>query len=223
VTFRQNASFRKETSDQTMSHGDEPAVAVQRPTVTTEITRYESGELLRLARDGDRAALDQLVERFTPLVWNVARAQGLGTESAFDAVQTTWVSLLENVQLIRSPEALAGWLVTVTRRNAQRLRMIERRVTLVAPPDLADQPDPAADVDADLVNREQDRCLWENLQKLPPTCRELLRILAVTGHTSHRTVRTVLDMPHGSIGPTRGRCLDKLRALLHNDPRWNPR
>ena len=186
-----------------------------------EIRRRETGELLCRARAGDRAALDRLVERLTPLVWNVARAQGLGKEAASDIVQTTWVAFLENLHVIRTPESLAGWLVTVTRRHAQRMRQAERRVELVEPHRLTDEPDPVADASTDLVNREQYHCLWENLQKLSPTCQELLRILAFTGRTSHRTVLNVLEMPHGSIGPTRGRCLNKLRTLLQNDSRWS--
>lgn len=208
-----------------------PAAAATAPAVMTDpadpdppqTRRQSNGELLRRARTGDRAALRQLIERLTPLVWNVARAQGLGAESAADATQQTWITFLQNMHLIRSPESLTGWLATVTRHNARKMRAAERRVELVEPHRLTDEPDPLADIDTDLVNREQHRCLWENLRKLPPACQELLRILAFTGHTSSRTVRDVLDMPPGSIGPTRGRCLAKLRTLLENDPRWSSR
>ena len=121
----------------------------------------------------------------------------------------------------RSPESLTGWLVTVTRHNARKIRATERRVELVEPHRLTEEPDPLAHIDTDLLDRERYRCLLENLRKLPPTCQVLLRILAFTGHTSSRTVLDVLDMPPGSIGPTRGRCLAKLRTLLENDPRWS--
>jgi RNA polymerase sigma factor (sigma-70 family) len=207
--------------------GHTPAVSPEAPTLTTdlarpaEIRRRENGELLCRAQAGERAALDQIIERLTPLVWHVARAQGLDRESASDTVQETWIAFLENIQSIRSPEAIAGWLITVTRRRALVTRMAQRRVNLVQPHDLTREPDPAPGLDTDLVNGEQYRCLWDNLQKLSPTCQELLRILAFTGHTGHRAVHDVLDMPRGSIGPTRGRCLNKLRALLRNDPRWD--
>lgn len=206
--------------------GHEPAVPPEAPIRTADLTRSaevrrrETGALLRQAQAGERAALGQIVERLTPLMWNAARAQGLDRESASDAVQVTWVKLLENLHRIRSPEALTGWLVTVTRNNAHAIRTARRRVELVDPHDLTDEPDPAAGLDTDLAMDEQYRCLWDNLQKLPPTCQELLRILAFTGHTGYRTVGNVLDMPKGSIGPTRGRCLHKLRALLRNDRRW---
>jgi RNA polymerase sigma factor (sigma-70 family) len=187
-----------------------------------EIDHREVGELLCRARAGDRAALDQLVRKLTPLVWNVARARGLDRESASDVVQATWLAFLENMHAIRSPMAVAAWLVTVARHQAQRMRITARRVDLVEPNDLSLKPDPAPGFEAALANREQYQCLWENLRKLPPTCQELLRILAFTGHTSRCQVLEVLDMPPGSIGPNRIRCLKKLRALLQADPRWNP-
>lgn len=165
--------------------------------------------------------MGQIVERLTPLMWNVARAQGLDRESASDAVQVTWVKFLENLHRIRSPEALTGWLVTVTRNNVYAIRTAARRIELVDPHDFTDEPGPAAGLDVELVKSEQYRCLWDNLQKLPPTCQELLRILAFTGNTSYRAIGNILDMPQGSIGPTRGRCLNKLRNLLRQDPRWD--
>jgi RNA polymerase sigma factor (sigma-70 family) len=207
--------------------GHEPAASPDVPIHTTnlarsaEIRRCETGELMRRVQAGERAALEQIVERLTPLMWNVARARGLDKESASDAVQVTWVKLLENIHRIRSPEALTDWLVTVTRHNAYAIRTAQRRIELVDPHGLTEKPDPAASLDTDLIKGEQYRCLWDNLQKLPSTCQELLRILAFTGDTSYRTVSNVLDMPIGSIGPTRGRCLNKLKILLRHDPRWD--
>jgi RNA polymerase sigma factor (sigma-70 family) len=218
---------QKEAMMDSQPCGHVPAVSPEAPIPTAhlarpaEIRRRETGELLRRVQAGERAALDQIVERLTPLMWNVARAQGLDKESASDVVQVTWVKLLENIHRIRSPEALISWLVTVTRHNAYATRTAQRRIELVDPHDLTDEPDPAAGLDTDLVKSEQYRCLWENLQKLPPTCQELLRILAFTGQTSYCTVSNVLDMPKGSIGPTRSRCLNKLKILLRHDPRWD--
>jgi RNA polymerase sigma factor (sigma-70 family) len=198
----------------------------QEPGLTTsgaaKISHGEVGELLCRARAGDRVALDQLVRQLTPLVWNVARARGLDKESASDVVQATWLAFLENLHAIRSPMAVAAWLVTVTRNQAQRSRSAARRVEFVEPNDLSLEPDPVAGFETAVADREQYRCLWENLRELPPTCQELLRILAFTGHTSRRQVLEVFDMPPGSIGPTRIRCLKKLKDLLQADPRWDP-
>jgi RNA polymerase sigma factor (sigma-70 family) len=206
---------------------NDPAASSEAPAAVTDLTqpaetcRIETGELLRRARAGDRPALSQIVERLTPLVWSIARTQGLDNESAADVVQDTWITFLKNMQHIRSPDALPGWLVTVSRRHAQRMLIVAHRVQLVEPHRLADHADPVAGIDTDFATRERYRCLWDNLQKLPTTCQELLRILSFTDHTSYRTVMEALDMPKGSIGPTRRRCLNKLRVLLQNDPRWS--
>lgn len=76
--------------------------------------------LFDAAREGDRAALDELVSLLTPLLWQVARDQGLDADQAADVVQTTWLRLLGSFAEIRSPVALTGWLITVTKREAWR-------------------------------------------------------------------------------------------------------
>ena len=89
------------------------------PVPPEELRRRQLGRMLINARAGDRRALDEIVDRLMPLVWNVARAQGLDQELAADVVQSSWVTLLEHLADIRSPEALASWLITVTRREAR--------------------------------------------------------------------------------------------------------
>jgi DNA-directed RNA polymerase specialized sigma24 family protein len=83
--------------------------------------------LFEQARSGERAALNELVAELTPLLWNVARAQGLTVASSEDVVQNTWLNLVRHFSEIRSPLALTQWLVTATRREAWRLRRAERR------------------------------------------------------------------------------------------------
>lgn len=220
-------------------HGHEPTVSPQTLTVTTDVPAaemcgLETGELLRRTRAGNRAALDQLIERLTPLAWNIARAQGLGKEAASGAVQGTWVALLNNMHLIESPEALTDRLITITRRNARAIRTTTRRVEPAEPRELTDEPDPTVtsfdnaivsdhvnSLANNLISRERYRCLWENLQKLPRTCQEMLRILAFTAHTDQSAALNVLDMQHDGIGSACIRCLNELRTLLQNDPRWS--
>lgn len=189
-----------------------------------EVRRREVAELLRRAQDGDRAAMEAIVRRLTPLVWNVARAQGVDRETAMDVVQTVWLSLLDHLSRIRTHEALAGWLVTVTRREARRVRTEQRRHLPTEPQDLRlDEPDPAADVESLVGDREQHGVLWRNLRKLNRRCQELLRTVAFGERPDYRVISEALGMPKGSIGPTRGRCLARLRTLLTDDPGWSPR
>jgi RNA polymerase sigma factor (sigma-70 family) len=176
---------------------------------------------LQRARDGERAALDEAVRELNPLLWHVARSQGLGTEEAADVVQTTWLELLRALDRIRTPEALTAWLVTTARRESWRVREQSRRQV----PDSADAldgtPDPDPEPGERLLADERDRLLWRHFQRLPQRCRELLRVVAEVDRPDYARIAEALDMPHGSIGPTRGRCLAKLRALLAADPSWS--
>lgn len=181
----------------------------------------ELGALLLRARAGDRQALDQIVERLTPLLWNVARAQGLDVDTASDVVQAAWLALVEDLYQVHNPLALAAWLVKVTRREAWRARTALRRDQHIDPDDLTELPDSAGDIGAGIADDEQYGCLWRNLQLLDPRCQKLLRIVAFVDRPSYDAAAEALEMPRGSIGPTRGRCLAKLKTLLDDDPQWS--
>jgi RNA polymerase sigma factor (sigma-70 family) len=169
--------------------------------------------LFGAARDGDRAALDELVVLLTPLLWQVARDQGLDVDQASDVVQTAWLRLLGSFAEIRSPVALTGWLITVTKREAWRTgekRQIERPL-----PELPERLAEASPAPEEGVLRDDQRArLWRAVDKLPERCRSLLRIVAFVHRPDYAEVGARLGMPRGSIGPTRGRCLARLREQL---------
>jgi RNA polymerase sigma factor (sigma-70 family) len=179
-------------------------------------------ELLTEARAGRRDSLDAIVRELTPLLWQVARAQGLDRDSAEDVVQTTWLSLLRHLHGIRTPAALTGWLVTVAKREAWRVVRAgrgERPMDEVAAAGVVD-PDPVPE--ETLLTTERDRALWAAVRQLSTRCQRLLRIVAFSHRPDYGILAEALDMPQGSIGPTRGRCLAKLRRLLLSDPTWSP-
>lgn len=172
-------------------------------------------------RAGKREALDHLIAEYNPVLWQVARAQGLDRETATDVVQTTWLTFLQRMDEIRVAQALIGWLVTVTKREAWRANSAGRRL---APIDLEDfERRPADDPlpEDDVVRAERRRLLWSKVGELSPRCQELLRVVAFVERPDYAVVSHALGMPVGSIGPTRGRCLAKLRTLLASDSRWN--
>jgi RNA polymerase sigma factor (sigma-70 family) len=186
------------------------------PDVTDQPAR-----LLVRARAGDRSAIGDLVTLMTPLVWNVIRSHGLDRATAEDATQNVWLSLLRGSEEIRSPQALTSWLLTVSRREAVRLRGRQRRLSTVDPGSIPDQPDDSVPMDERVAQNEQYRRLWTHVQRLPERCRMLLRIVAFVERPDYDLVSRELNMPRGSIGPTRGRCLSKLRLLLASDPGWS--
>jgi RNA polymerase sigma factor (sigma-70 family) len=189
--------------------------------------RARLAELLISAQAGGREELNRIVGELTPLLWHVTRAKGLDRTTCEDVVQTTWLRLLGHLGDIRTPEALTAWLVTVARREAERLRAHGRREPAVGEETLTGVQDRrASTVDEvpveELVCREERRSvLWRAVQRLPERCQQLLRVVAYTERPDYDRVAEALGMPRGSIGPTRGRCLAKLREALTIDPQWS--
>jgi RNA polymerase sigma factor (sigma-70 family) len=169
-------------------------------------------QLVRAAAAGDQAAWNQLVERFNGLVWSVARAHRLERADAGDVVQTTWLRLVEHLGRLQDPERVGAWLATTARRECLRTLRSSARVV---PTEAELLPDPGTDAPlaAGLLADERDRALWTAFGGLSERCQALLRLLVADPPPSYEDVGAALDMPIGSIGPTRQRCLDRLRGL----------
>ena len=172
------------------------------------------GARLAAAAAGDRAAWDALVERFTGLVWSVARSFRLSDEDAADVVQTTWLRLLDHLDRIDDPQRLGSWLATTARHESLHTLRRSSREPVVDVVQIMDPlPDPRPPVDHEILRHERDTALWELFERLSDGCRRLLRIMVATPPPSYADIAAALDMPVGSIGPTRARCLAALRTL----------
>lgn len=182
-------------------------------TVEATCIRDGAADLLERAADGDGAAWDALVDRYGRLIWAVTCTHHLDEQDADDVFQTTWLRLLEHVDSIHEPEALPGWLSTTARREV--LRLLERRGRLVLTENeaelerAADEPVPAPD--ASLLLAELQADVQRALTQLPPRSQRLLRLLMVDPPLHYREIADALEMPVGSIGPSRARCLRMLR------------
>lgn len=179
----------------------------------------DGSELTRLvtaAAAGDEASWVAITDRFSRLVWSVARSYRLSPDDAADAVQNTWLRLLENLGRIDNPDALPGWLSTTARRES--LGVIRRRgrefVTRDDDVGLDAVDEQALTLDAALLQDERDAELWTCFRRLSDRCQQLLRVLMATDRPHYGQVAADFDMPIGSIGPTRMRCLTRLRTLL---------
>jgi RNA polymerase sigma factor (sigma-70 family) len=175
-------------------------------------------ELVRAASKGDQRAWEGLIGRFGGLVWSVARAHGLSRADAADVSQTAWLRLVEHLHRIRDPERVGTWLAATTRHEALRtLRRARRQLPVGDDAELDAQLErsgpPVDSPEARTLAAERSDLLWRAFAGLPPRCQTLLRVLMADPPPSYQQVAVAMDMPIGSIGPTRGRCLERLRQL----------
>ena len=173
-----------------------------------------TARLMNAAKEGSREALDELVEELTPALWHAARAAGLSQPDAEDVVQTAWLTMVTHLHTIRTPEALKSWLLTTTKREAWRVRASGRMLRPADDEWLASFPDPDAGAEERMIVKDERRQLLDAFLALPPRCQELLRLVAFEPRPDYNIVASLLGVPRGSIGPTRSRCLGKLRGVL---------
>jgi RNA polymerase sigma factor (sigma-70 family) len=186
------------------------------PVVTGLVTR---------ARSGDQQAWDALVERYAPLIWSICRSYRLDDADAQDAGQQVWLRLAAQIDTIREPAALGGWLATTTRRECLKvLRAAQRSPAAGYLPDPQTLPDErAATAEQELLTAERHAALREAFEDLPPCWQQLIALLVADPPVPYAEISVRLGIPVGSIGPNRSRCLDKLRrhpaiaALIHPD------
>jgi RNA polymerase sigma factor (sigma-70 family) len=171
--------------------------------------------LVAAAAAGDRAAWDSLVEAYSSLVWAVALQHGIGHSDAGDVVQTTWLHLLEHIDDIRNPERIGSWLATTARREALRVVAQRRRVVLEGDDGAFDGHDRLLPpVDERLLTEERAQHVRDALGTLPATWQSLVRLLVSDPPLSYQEIGDELGLPVGSIGPTRGRCMTRMRTHL---------
>jgi RNA polymerase sigma factor (sigma-70 family) len=177
----------------------------------------EAATLVGAAANGDQRAWDALVSAYGGLIWTVARNHRLNGGDAGDVSQTTWLRLVENVDRLTEPDRVGAWLATTARRECLRILGRAKRTILSG-----EELDPSVDrlraeapeLDAALLATEREHQVRQAFGALTPRCRDLLRLLLVDPAPSYEEISAALGVPIGSIGPTRGRCLDKLRGIV---------
>lgn len=172
-----------------------------------------NAELLRAVIAGNQTAWNELVDRYGRLVWSITRSFRLDDATAADVSQSVWLRLTEHCASITQPDKLASWLATTTRNEA--LKVVRHRQRT--------QPSDVVDDTADLLARPVDDRMLDDetigeaidaFVQLSDDCRRLLRLLCAEPRLDYATIAEMIDRPIGSIGPTRSRCLDRLRANM---------
>ncbi len=167
--------------------------------------------------DGDQEAWNEIIERYSPLVWSICVRYQLTRPDIDDVGQGVWLGLVEHIGKLRQPAALAGWLATTTRNECLRVLRAARRYDPDGLPaeDLM-PPDPDGTmIEQELIQAELNAALRAAFAELSPACHELLSMLISDPPPAYAQVSRVLGIPVGSIGPTRARCLDRLRRSPH--------
>jgi len=168
--------------------------------------------LVRGAAGGDHDAWNQLVERYAPLVYAICTRYRLSNHDVEDVGQSVWLLLVEQLGKLREPAALPGWLATTTARECLRVLTAASRAERVST-GLDDSLQFVDDtvVDEEILMAERNALLRAAFAELPPRCQQLLSMLLSDPPHSYADIHQQLDIPVGSIGPQRARCLDRLR------------
>jgi RNA polymerase sigma factor (sigma-70 family) len=172
--------------------------------------------LVSAAVSGDERAWDELLDRFGSMIWATARAHRLCEADAADVTQATWTALLTHLDQISDPDRVGAWLATTARREC--LRLVGRARNIVPygdelPEPDADQRDPSQGLEDD----QRDIALWRAFHRLRDADQALLRLLIADPAPSYEEISAALEIPIGSIGPTRARALQRLERELRRD------
>jgi RNA polymerase sigma factor (sigma-70 family) len=213
VTGRVTTTRRRADSQGALSASASSQVAT---VMARDDGAVDVAELVRRAADGDRRAWEGLFAQFSRLLWAMTRDFKLAESDAADVVQATWLRLLEHIDRIEYPERIGSWLATTARHECLRHLAAGKRVMLVEDDHDAfsgarsHQPD----VDERLLAEERAQAVRAALSTLPSRSQQLIELLMADPPVSYTEISDQLGLPIGSIGPTRGRCLERLRLVL---------
>lgn len=191
-----------------------PGIA-ERESAVHDVARWEvAGELFVRWLAGEARAMDDLVRLMSPVLWQIARAYGVDYAMAEDVVQTTWLTLVRKHETIHDPRAVSGWLTISARREAWRVSRLHRRADATDEVDLEPRLPSTPSAESVAALDDEAARLWDAVGRLAERCQRLLRVIAFDERPDYAHLAQELKMPVGSIGPTRQRCLGKLRDLL---------
>jgi RNA polymerase sigma factor (sigma-70 family) len=173
--------------------------------------------LIRRCRAQDPDAWADLVKRYQNLVYSIAKRYRLGDDDAADVFQTTFQALHRSLDRIEDPQTLPKWIAVTASREALKVRRVGDRT--FRPEDqgfslddvLADEE---ASAEENAISAVRADAVRNGIMELADRCRDLLTLLYLEEDVPYQEVSDRLGMPIGAIGPTRARCLEKLRRIL---------
>jgi RNA polymerase sigma factor (sigma-70 family) len=176
---------------------------------------WDINSVVHRAADGDMQAWNWLVAQYGRLIWSIPVRFKFEESDAADVVQTTWMRLIEHIDRIEQPDRVGSWLAATARNECLRHVAARKRIVLVREDedfDGADHREP--EVDEALLAAERAQVVRDAMAHLPVQWQQLMEMLMADPPVTYAEISDQLGLPVGSIGPTRGRCLAKLRTLL---------
>jgi RNA polymerase sigma factor (sigma-70 family) len=174
-------------------------------------------DLVQRAAAGESWAWERLVDQYSRLIWAITRDFKLVESDAADVAQVTWLRLLENIHKIEKPDRVGSWLASTARNECLRCLANRKRVVLAEDEDVLQGSAPAGpEIDERLLLEERAEQVREAMTRLPLRWQHMLDMLMADPPASYAEISDQLGLPVGSIGPTRSRCLARLRVLLHS-------
>ena len=171
--------------------------------------------LIRRASNGDQQAWERLVDQYARLIWSITVDFKLVESDAADVAQTTWLRLLEHIDRIEYPDRVGSWLAATARNECLRCLAAHKRVVPSQDDvELNGAAPHVPEIDERLLADERDQTVRDALSRLPQRWQRLLEMLMADPPASYADISDELELPIGSIGPTRRRCLARLRVLL---------
>lgn len=186
--------------------------------LTGQAANDSDDELVRRCLDGDEDAWRTLVRRHSPLVWAAARRAGLCDADASDVFQTVWRIAVQDLSRVRHAERFGRWLARTAHFQSMRVlrgyAIARRALDGVRPPEADGSPGPAEE----LLALEDRLHVSRALERLGERCRDLLRYLYYESPTpTYADIAGRLGMTVGGVGPTRSRCLGRMKTILGGD------
>jgi RNA polymerase sigma factor (sigma-70 family) len=176
---------------------------------------YTDPELISLCLEGDGSAWETLIQRYRRLIHSIPVQFGFSSADIADVFQSICVKLLEHLHEIKAEKKIAGWLITTTTRYCLRVRVLRARESLSETGNFEESPEDVSNIEELRLQIEQQQAIRDAVGELTGRCTDLISLLYLEAEPpSYQEIGQRLNMPVASIGPTRARCLEKLRTIL---------
>lgn len=187
-----------------------------------DLAQQDDRHLIAACLEGDGLAWETLISRYQRLIYSIPLKSSLGADDAADVFQSVCLTLYNKLGTLRDHEKISSWLITTTKRECWRVSARNRREAQTPDSGRDDEENPMDDIpsaapgaDAEHETLERQQAVRQGVESLSERCRELLTMLFYqTDEWSYADIARRMEMPVPSIGPTRARCLEKLKKLL---------